>query len=382
MARSRAAVRRRRLTRFTKLLGVLFALAGAVLAPGGASAVVVFSEGMLTPETISRVPAGFGALAGAYLVPDAARNLGDPALNVVWIVPEAGGAPSVFSGGHPDVLLAGLFLPANWGEHAGRYLTVGRETVGDTLIGVAHVYEADGSRALFGSYADAPFNQALIAPAGFGDLGGLLGASEEEAGGRINVVSPDGTLAHFADSALMAQAFGLAFAPAAFGAVGGMLLASDPLTGAIVAFDAAGNAALFADVPLIAGQAGLRQMAFTPPDFLADLGIPGELLLVSVSGSLNGGGTLGDVVAIDATGAVVASLRVAEAIDKFDPRGMYFRSDGSLLVSDSADPILLVTADDFRLGRWANVPAPGVPLLLAAGWLGMTAARRRGANRT
>ena len=51
----------------------------------------------------------------------------------------------------------------------------------------------------------------------------------------------------------------------------------------------------------------------TPEDYFLDsLGIHGPLLLLSVSGSDQGGGTLGALVALDSTGTVVAHLRVGD----------------------------------------------------------------------
>jgi hypothetical protein len=54
---------------------------------------------------------------------------------------------------------------------------------------------------------------------------------------------------------------------------------------------------------------------------------------------------------------------------------MFFRPDGSLLISDASDPIVIATAEDFRLGRFANAPEPSILLLLAIGFAGFRAAR-------
>src|SRR5207245_2803429 len=93
-------------------------------------------------------------------------------------------------------------------------------------------------------------------------------------------------------------AFGLAFAPQGFGSVGGRLLVGDEGGGLIDAISSNGSVATFGNIPLTPGQRGVRQMAFVPTGF-GDLG---GLLLVSVSGSSRGGGTLGSLLALDGSG--------------------------------------------------------------------------------
>ncbi len=144
---------------FRKLPGLMLALLSALWLTQSVYAVTLFSEGMLTPETISQVPAGFGSHGGAYFVPDFARNDPNPNLHNVWIVLMSGGAPTVFSTGNVDSLLAGMFLPSNWGTNAGKYLTVGRGRDASGVItqsGTVYTYTADGARALFGEYPNAP----------------------------------------------------------------------------------------------------------------------------------------------------------------------------------------------------------------------------------
>jgi len=109
-------------------------------------------------------------------------------------------------------------------------------------------------------------------------------------------------------------------------------------------------------------------------------GLTGDLLFVSVSGSTHGGGTQGDVLAIDQSGTVVASLRTIDDLAKFDPRGLFFEGD-RLYVSDASDPIVVAVAADFLPGRNGNVPEPSTLLLLLAGIGGVAFTRRRAGTR-
>jgi hypothetical protein len=221
----------------------------------------------------------------------------------------------------------------------------------------------------------------LIAPAGFGAYGGHLFLSDQggtNAGQAVWRTAPavSGDTAHFqlfrdktSILALEIAPWGLEFTPPGWDLVfGNRLLVSDggasvdlgPSTrvGYIVSLDPAGIAdRLFATIPLTdnpdgsMGQTGLRQMLIAPDDFFLPLGVPGQLLLVSVSGSGQGGGVLGELLALDHTGAIVAHLKVGSVLAKFDPRGMVFTGDGHILISDTSDPILIASARDFAPGR-------------------------------
>jgi len=360
---------------------LLVGLSLASLLPLPAAAVTIFSEGMVTPQTITQAPAGYAGVAGAsFLIPDsAAPSAKNNNARTVWLVPETGGPPVAFSSGFADTTLSGMFLPASWGTNAGKFATAGRGTVNvsgvDIVTGFVYTYDESGARTQYNQYLHAPFNQAILSPAG-----DKLVLAESENFGRIDTLAADGTFTEgFSDTTLIVQAFGLAFAPPAFG---GQLLVSDAFSGAIVAVDTGGVATAFTTIDLLAGQTGLREMAFAPTDFLIDFGIPGDVLLVSVAGSLLGGGTLGDVLAVDSSGTVVASLKVIDDLDRFDPRGMFFGSGGSLLVSDTSDPIILAGASDFVRGRFANVTVgePSIEWLFAialAGFGGVRLLRSR-----
>ena len=58
--------------------------------------------------------------------------------------------------------------------------------------------------------------------------------------------------------------------------------------------------------------------------------------VVSIRASTIGGGTLGDVRALNAHVTVVADLRTDLGLTAFDPRGLFFASDDSLLIANTS----------------------------------------------
>lgn len=345
-----------------------------------AAQVQIFSTGggYGTPETISLVPGGFGAYGGSYFIPDAATSN-------IWIVPATGGPPTAFLAGPigpgGESIIGGLFLPSGWGDDSGKFLVTA--VTSPQQPAALLLYDKDGNRkSLDVVDPDRWFSTPLIAPANFISPGGQLFVTEQYSG--VWRLDPSGgSLTPWVDLYNLVAfhgitAFGLEFTPSDWGAFGNLMLVSDgnitidegPGTRVsyIVAVSADGTPSIFTAVPLrdgytdvggqeVPGQIGLRQILMAPDNyFLGSLGISGRLLLVSVTGSLRGGGILGELLALNSSGEIVGHLQVGSAQAKFDPRGMLMTNDGHLLVSDSSDPILMASARDFVPGRGEALP--------------------------
>jgi hypothetical protein len=336
----------------------------------------VFSAGMVVPETISLSPSGFTAYPGHYFVPDPASSPGN-----LHIIHPAGGSPvtalSIGEQGN-NYVLGGLFLPDGFGDHGGKYLVVGSQ---DLTHGKAWLVDKNldisNLTTITLDSGQCRLSQPALVPDGFGSWGGQVFVTDQFS--LVRSIDSTGQDSIFADLSTYTElgtiesCFGLAFAPEEFGTVGGSLLVEGYVTetgeDVILSIDSAGNISHFTTIPMTEGQRGLRQMSFAPPDF----GDYGGELFVSVSGSSQGGGALGSLHAVNSNGSIVATLKAGSQLDKFDPRGVFFREDGMLLISDASDPILIAGADDF-----AAVPEPAsivVWSLLAT--LGITLGWRR-----
>lgn len=330
-----------------------------------AAQVELFSSGYLTPETISLAPADFGAFGGQYFVPDFGR--GNVANSAIYAVPTSGGTPTKFASAPSGVFEGGLFLPSTgWGSASGKYLTVGLGDQG------AYTWAADGTPTFFAGVTGGSFSSAVLAPNTFGAASGKLIVTDQ--GSHVFTIAPDATITTLVD--LNFIPFGDVFAPEGFGGVGGKLLVSGVSSGDIAAIDANGTVTPFVTVALNDGQVGLRQMIFAPAGFLPGFAEP--LLLVSVTGSRQGGGVLGDVVAFNSSGVQVASLRADLPLTKFDPRGFYFEDNTHLLVNDTSDPIYRLTPNAFT-----TVPEPSaVAFLTCFVLIGAAFARRKHAQKS
>jgi hypothetical protein len=348
----------------------LMALALLCAARAASAQETQFSTGAFSlPEAIVPTPSGFGPSGTGYIVPDPSINLAGS--GVLFAVPAAGGTASELANyGTTFYPIGGTFLGASYGALNGNFLAVGVSSAGAVAQAVNG---AGASTPLLSSSTLVQFNSAVIAPSGFGSIGGQ--ALLSDAAGNVDLLATTGTSTSVfatipqAAGASGVEPFGLGFAPAGFGSVGGDLLVSDGESGALSSVDANGNVNLFATVALPnAVNNGLRQFAFAPAGF----GSYGGDLFVSVSGSLQGGGTLGEIVVLNDDGTEIADFDQGTETTPLDPRGLYFSGPDTLLISNGDPEILSVSA-----GNFAAVPEPSSMLILsvALGLLPMLAKR-------
>ena len=273
--------------------------------------------------------------------------------------------------------VGGTFMPSGTGTLSGDYLAFGQTPPSDNLAN-ATIYtlsSASGTPTLF--YTDtsgySQYQVPVVAPAGWGAVGGDVLVPEGNYPGNgntfvatIEALSPDGQLSTFATLPDSDAGFGTLFAPAGFipGTSGDVLLVSDYYNGNIYWVGPDGSFNLFTTVPLSAGQVGLRQMAFAPAGF----GSYGGDLFISVSGSNYGGGTYGEVEAINSAGQVVGVITEGTVNAPFDPRGLYFANSDQLLIADSDPSILAATP-----AAVTPTPEPGSAVLVMLGMAGLLA---------
>jgi hypothetical protein len=336
-----------------------------------AGPVTIFSTGSFgLPESISAVPAAFGAFAGQLFVDDSAVGGAGP--STIWAV-SAGGVATVFNSSAltTDLVRGGVFLPATFGALANQYLVAATSNLNFGGTPFTSLLSFNAAGAVTTAYSiplastfQQTFFSPIIAPGGFGPVAGdvlviLAGPSAP----IVLALSPSGPASTFASLPNTSQYGNTIFAPAGFGGVGGDLLVdSIDGSGQIFAVDPSGNVRPWATVPLGPNQVGLRQMAFAPAGF----GSYGGDLFVSVSGSNVGGGTFGSVDVLAPNGNIVAILSQGTVGAPFDPRGLYFLNNSTLLIND-ADPSILQSPPS----AFTPIPEPGTAGIQVLGLLAL-----------
>jgi hypothetical protein len=349
----------------------LAAVAALGLGAQARAATTVFSTGgdLMLPEAIIPAPASI-LPGGGYVIPDASIGFKGP--GQVLTVPLTGGTPTQLTDfGTNFFPIGAAVLPGSYGALAGQLIVTGES--GATKGAIDSVAASGAATTLFTSSTVSQFTSAVVAPAGFGAVGGdvLIGDSS----GGISALAANGASVKPFATVAGIDTFGLAFAPAGFGKIGGDLLATDGSTGKLYAVTPTGASSLFAtvSVPAITSNAGLRQLAFAP----AGYGAYGGDLFLSISGSEQGGGNLGEIVVLDSSGDQVAIFDQGSTANPLDPRGLYFVSNTELLASNGDPEIDLITPSSF-----VGVPAPGplawlLPALALLGWTRLGARRGR-----
>jgi hypothetical protein len=235
---------------------VLVTVLAVALSATAAAAVSIFATDMMVPESITRTA------SGNFLVTDAGPDGSGP----IWSVPATGGkATQVASADYS--LRDGVFLPANFGSVGGQFLVVGGEAT-ENGTGFASTMNSSFTLTPFASQAKSLWTTPVVA-SGFGQHKGEVlvtnqGSNTGAHDGSVDIFTPEGTVGRLADLPALDSPFGAVLAPAGFGAVGGTLLVSDAGAGGIYSVNPKGKVSLFTTLPLGDDQGGLRQMAFAP----------------------------------------------------------------------------------------------------------------------
>jgi len=289
-------------------------------------------------------------------------------------------------------------LPASFGSvaPAGSFVTFGTDTGSlPGSHGIVNIYGSGGGAPTRTLQMDNSVFVGAVSVSSFGSFSGdvmIASANYDQTDGSfyssIVALTPRTVVPSLSNAiplpstgspAGIGQADGITQAPSNFGAFGGDLLVDDADSGTIDAVTSSGTVLPFANILLLPGEDGLREMSISPSGFLPG---QGNDLIVSISASIHGGGAFGELVAVDSSGNIVGSIAQGTAANPFDPRGTYFTSGGDLLIADSDSGIDLATPADFVAGRAnsGNVPEPS-----GAGLLGIAAGllckrRRRNKN--
>lgn len=348
----------------------------ALLEAAPAAASSEFASGPFTlPEVITP------GLDGSYLLSDADND-------EVYSIPAAGGPAT--SGTPMGFRVFGeIALPSGYAQ-SGQYLAYGTNSTSTSGVAAVTGTSGLGSPVPVINASNGWFANAVVAPESFGAIAkGQVVISNQSAAvnsslnSTIDILNENGaSLSTFTSLPAKVDAFGLGFAPESFGADGGDLFVTDSGSGKLYVINAAGNAALFANLPLPVGftDPGLRYLAWAPAGFtipdgkggVEDLG--GDLL-VSIAAQNGGGGSSGEIDVLNSAGDTVAHYLEGNGEAPLDPRGMFFVDNTTLLVANADPGIQLLTPADFRSGSPAPEPSTWAMMLLGFAGLGFAGYR-------
>lgn len=295
--------------------------------------------------TFGQVPEDIVQAVGSYppgfYVPDAREPF-------LWHVSPDGSVVSAFGAGlyYP---IGALFVPDEFGGQGWRLFVANQN---DSLLPNTPdivVVDEVGGASVFSDFIHSASGigmtglEYLPLSAGGPHAGKLLASSQysedgSQPTGSLHAYSPDGTRTTLLPS-VGARLFTLTLSPPEFGGLGNLVFTGAALGDAVFQWNPQTNVlTTFATVGLQSGQTGLRQIAFSPvgwfaflhPDFFDQ-----SLMVVSVSGSLQGLGSNGALAVFDADGRQVARYTQDTVGQIFDPRGLFFHGS-RLLVSNAA----------------------------------------------
>jgi hypothetical protein len=304
----------------------------------------LFSSGFVIPEDILQTREPY---APGFVVPDVG-------LGQVLLVDQSGTVVQVLADGLAAPIGA-TFAPDEFGGLDNRLFVAIRDNLFQSVVHIG----PDGATETFVSLPTTAASGIIYVPLELGGpaAGTLLVVDQTDTNGEqlgsVHSVRPDGSLTTLFPT-FGAALFTPALAPPNFGIHGNRMFVGDGLGSRLFAIDLQSlNVELFAEMPLRAGQTGLRQMAFSPKGWAGaiDSDLQGEfVLLLSVAGSNDGyWGVEGAILVLDADAEVVASLTSHSANRPLDPRGLAFVGN-ELLIANAADGSLLrATIEDFAI---------------------------------
>jgi len=310
-----------------------------------------FSVFGAVPETIALSQ---GTYAPGFFIPELSTE-------TIYHVSPDGSTVSSFAVGmfaHP---VDAIFAPNEFGGLGTRLFVCNQNSPDLPIQPAVVVVDANGTVS---SFADTPGQWSSVTglvhiPSSLGgpNAGSLIATDEFDPDGfnlvgSIFRIDSNGAVSLLV-SPVGVQIFTPALAPLEFNPIGNSIFVGQADGSLVLRFDPlTNNVSEFSSVDLAPGQTGLRQIAFSPIGWFAPLApnlADKSLMVISISGSQNGGGTNGSLAILDAAGSIVARFTSSAPGRVFDPRGLLFDGD-HLLVSNAAAGhagIVSLTISDF-----------------------------------